>query len=259
MGINGRGSWSLGPLIQQPWLCGLSARARSRLTLRKMLVKLSEHAFVALECQICAALALAKAQPAKSPLRMSSAFRNAGGTFEDTQGSFMTEMRLQRKIEWAELSAVLVEGLRRLHGAGVELAESVLLLGRYGHFHPTQAPLRDTRWWCGPLGSLFYMNPRVSGSAPLVDEATSACALDEGSAKFVNQTAISHLPKLPGERRFAIKIKPGTPCFSPTGKRYRRFVAPCSPQNRLFLLAVHRSPGSSFGACGGPEKGADNS
>ena len=41
--------------------------------------------FAALECQICAALA--KAQPAEPSLRMSSAFHNAGGAVEDTQGS----------------------------------------------------------------------------------------------------------------------------------------------------------------------------
>jgi len=41
--------------------------------------------FVALECQICAALA--KVQPAQSPLRMGSAFPSAGSAVEDTQGS----------------------------------------------------------------------------------------------------------------------------------------------------------------------------
>jgi len=66
---------------------------------------------------------LAKAQPAQPSLRMSSAFPNAGGTFEDTQGSCMMERLLQRKFEWTELPAVLTEGLLRLHGAGVELAE----------------------------------------------------------------------------------------------------------------------------------------
>ena len=60
--------------------------ARPRVTLRKMLVQLSELFFlVALECQICAALA--KVQPAQPPLRMSSAFPNAGGAVEDTQGT----------------------------------------------------------------------------------------------------------------------------------------------------------------------------
>ena len=56
---------------------------------------------------------------------MSSAFPNAGGAVEDTQGSCMTERRLQRKFEWTELPAVLAEGLLCLHGAGVELAKSV--------------------------------------------------------------------------------------------------------------------------------------
>ena len=52
-----------------------------------MLEQFSELAFFgALECQICAALA--KVQPAQPLLRMSSAFPNAGGTVEDTQGSF---------------------------------------------------------------------------------------------------------------------------------------------------------------------------
>jgi len=37
----------------------------------------------------------------------------------------MMERRLQKKFEWTELPAVLAEGLLRLHGAGVELAESV--------------------------------------------------------------------------------------------------------------------------------------
>ena len=40
------------------------------MALRKMLVQFSDLAFVALECQICAALA--KVQPAQPPLRMSS-------------------------------------------------------------------------------------------------------------------------------------------------------------------------------------------
>jgi len=37
----------------------------------------------------------------------------------------MMERWLQRKIQWTELPAVLAEGLLRLHGSGVELAESV--------------------------------------------------------------------------------------------------------------------------------------
>ena len=83
--MNGRGSLTL---LQQPRLCGLSARARSRVTLRKMLGQFPELVFfVALECQICAALA--KAQPAQPPSRMSSAFPNAGDAVEDTHGSCM--------------------------------------------------------------------------------------------------------------------------------------------------------------------------
>ena len=88
------------------------------MTLRKMLVQFPEIVFSALECQICAALA--KAQPAKPPpLRMSSAFPNAGGAVEDTQGGCTMKRRLQRKIEWVELPAVLGEGLLRLRGVGV--------------------------------------------------------------------------------------------------------------------------------------------
>ena len=58
-------------------------------------------------------------------MRMSSAFPNAGGTAEDTQGSCMMERRLQRKFEWTELPVVFAEGLLCLHGVGVQLAESV--------------------------------------------------------------------------------------------------------------------------------------
>jgi len=105
-------------LLPQPRLCELRARSRSRVALRKMLVHFSELAFfVALGCKICAALA--KVQPAQPFLRMSSAFPNAGGAVEDTQGSCMMERRLQRKHGWSELPAVLAEGLLRLHGAGV--------------------------------------------------------------------------------------------------------------------------------------------
>ena len=102
-----------------------------------MLVQFSELDFfvvVAFECQICAALA--KVQPAQPSLRMSSAFPNAGGAVEDTQGSCMMERRLQRKFEWTELPAVLAEGLLRLHGAGVELAESVFSSDNTGTFTP---------------------------------------------------------------------------------------------------------------------------
>ena len=101
------------------------------MTLRKMLVQFAGLAFVvALECQIFATLA--KVQPAQPPLRMSSAFPNAGGAVEDTQDSCMIERRLQRKFEWTELPAVFAEGLLRLHGAGVELAESVFSSGDMG-------------------------------------------------------------------------------------------------------------------------------
>ena len=113
----------------------MSARARSRVALRKRLVQFSELAFfVALECQIYAALA--KVQPAQPPLRMSTAFPNAGGALEDTQGSSMVERQLQRKFDWAELPAVLAEGPLRLHGVGVEFAESVFSSDDTGTFTP---------------------------------------------------------------------------------------------------------------------------
>ena len=80
-------------------------------------------AFVALGCHNCAALA--KVQPAQPPLRMSSAFPNTGGAVEDTQECYRMERRLQRKFEWTESPAVFAEGWLRLHGAEVELAESV--------------------------------------------------------------------------------------------------------------------------------------
>jgi len=92
--------------------------------LRKMLVQFYELVFfVALECQIC--VALAKVQPAQPPLQMNSAFPSARGAVEDTQGSCIMEKRLQRKFKWAELHVVLAEGLLRLHGSVAELAESV--------------------------------------------------------------------------------------------------------------------------------------
>jgi len=46
---------------------------------------------------------LAKVQPARPALQMSSDFTNARGALEDTQGSCMMERRLQRKYEWTEL------------------------------------------------------------------------------------------------------------------------------------------------------------
>jgi len=67
---------------------------------------------------------------------MSSAFPNAGGAVEETQGSCMMERRLQRKFEWTELPTVLAEGLLRLHGVGIELAESVFSSDDTGTFTP---------------------------------------------------------------------------------------------------------------------------
>jgi len=46
----------------------------------------------------------------------------------------MMERWLQRKFEFTELPAVLAEGLLRLHGAGVELAESVFSSDDTGTF-----------------------------------------------------------------------------------------------------------------------------
>ena len=108
------------------------------MTLRKVLVQFSELVFfVALECQISAALDLAKVEPAQPSLRMSSSFPNTGGAVEDTQGSCMMERRLQRKLEWMELPAILAKGLLRLHGTGVELAaEAVFPSDDTGTFNP---------------------------------------------------------------------------------------------------------------------------
>jgi len=47
----------------------------------------------------------------------------------------MMERRLQRKFESTELPAVLAEGLLCLHGAGVELSESVFSLDDTGTKH----------------------------------------------------------------------------------------------------------------------------
>jgi len=59
---------------------------------------------------------------------MSSAFLNAGGALEDTQGTCVIERRLQGNFERTELPVVLAEGLFCLHGDGVELGESVFSL-----------------------------------------------------------------------------------------------------------------------------------
>ena len=92
----------------------------------------NELVFAALECRICAAFA--KVQPAPSPLRMNSAFPNAGGAVQDTEGGCTKGRRLQKKFEWTELPAVLAEGQLRLHGNGVELAESVFFSDDTGTF-----------------------------------------------------------------------------------------------------------------------------
>ena len=76
--MNGRGSWAL---LQQPRLCGLSASARSRVTLHKMLVQFSELVFV-VALNVKSAPPSLRIQPAQPPLRMSSAFPNAGGELE---------------------------------------------------------------------------------------------------------------------------------------------------------------------------------
>jgi len=108
---------------------------------------------------------------------MSCAFPNDGGALEDIQGIFMMEKRTQMKFEWAELPAVMADGLLRLHGAGVELAESVLSSGDVGTFRfvmrggATKHPARF-RILPDPL----YM----SRSTQPVDGATSTCALGGG-------------------------------------------------------------------------------
>jgi len=105
------------------------------------------------------------------------------------------ERRFQRKFEWRELPAVLAEGLRRLRGAGVELAEPVFSSGDTGtytsyklrfvmHGGATKRPAR----FC-----ILLDFPHKSGSTPPVDGATSTCALGEGSAALANQTT-SHFP-----------------------------------------------------------------
>ena len=80
---------------------------------------------------------------------MSSAFPNAGGADGDTQVSCMMERRLQRKFEWTELPAALAEGLLRLHGAGVELAESVFSSDDMGTFTPYELQIvMHGGQWC---------------------------------------------------------------------------------------------------------------
>jgi len=163
--------------------------------LRKMLVQFSELICVALECQICAAVATA--QPAQPPLRMSSAFPNVGGAVEETQGSCMIKRRLQRKFEWTELPAVLAERLLRLHG--------LFALSLPSQFSPLAmraiSPHTSSGSWytmvrqSAPLGySVFFLIPRMPGSTPPVDKAKSTCALGEGSTAVVNQKIIPHLP-----------------------------------------------------------------
>jgi len=67
---------------------------------------------------------------------MGSAFPNASGALEGTQGSCVMERRLQRRFPWTELPAVLAEGLLRLHGAGVELAELIFSSDDTGTYTP---------------------------------------------------------------------------------------------------------------------------
>ena len=121
--------------VGQTLLCGLSARVRSWVALRKMPMRFSNLAlFVASECQIRAALA--KVHPAQPSLRMSSAFPNAGGAVEDTRGICMMERRLKSKFEWTELPEISAGELSRMHGAGAELAEAVFSSDDMGTFTP---------------------------------------------------------------------------------------------------------------------------
>ena len=117
------------------------------MTLRKILVQFYELVLLLYWNVKSAPPLLSKVQPAQPPLRMSSAFPNAGGAVEDTQGCCMMERRLQRKFEWTELPTVLAEGLLCLHGVGVELAESGFSSDDMGTFAPykLRIVMRDAR------------------------------------------------------------------------------------------------------------------
>jgi len=82
-----------------------------------------------------------------------------------------------------------------LYGSGVELIESVFSTDDTALSSHTSSRSRYTAVRrSAPLGSISILIPRVSGSTPPVDWATSTCALGEGSAAFVNQAITSHLP-----------------------------------------------------------------
>ena len=73
----------------------------------------------------------------------------------------------------------------------------------------------------------ILLDPHLSGSTPPVDGATSTCALGEGSAAFVNQTIISHLPT----RRIStngLELERAQPRYSRTlGQSYSFPSSPC--------------------------------
>ena len=81
-------------VLQQPELCGMSARARPRVTLRMVLVLFAEL-FFALDLNYFLRPPLLKAQLAHPPTT-SSAFPNAGES-KVSQLFCMMERRLQRK------------------------------------------------------------------------------------------------------------------------------------------------------------------
>jgi len=172
----------------------------------------------------------------RSLILLGSAFPNARGAVEDTQGSCMMKRRLQRKFEWMELPAVLAEGLLRLHGVGAELAESVFSSGdtgttlrsQDGHFHPIEVTDRDARWCDEAPRSVFVLIPRISGSTPPADGATSTCVLGERSATLVNKTIIFHLPARHvstdgSEKRVLERVEPR--CSRALGQSSRRMPA----------------------------------
>ena len=88
-------------MLQQPRLCGLSARARSRVALYKINMQFSE--FFLLHCNVKSAPPLlSKFQPAQPSLRMNSAIPNAGGC-----PLGRTRLLFDGKFESTELPTVL--------------------------------------------------------------------------------------------------------------------------------------------------------
>ena len=61
---------------------------------------------------------------------------SAGGALEDTQGSCIMKLQLQRNFEWTKLTTALAEELLHLYGGGVELSESLFSSDYTGTFTP---------------------------------------------------------------------------------------------------------------------------